>query len=156
MTETKRMSALLRLCLRIIHYIPKGRYAPYSFSIPVMPYIKLWWHFKWGTTRWVGSVGSSETHLISRTENEMFRGVLTNCCIFCNKMSCEKLLQGGSWRTVLHFPLPVFYRRNERKHIKIISFHITETKCHICKAFDRIGLVSLSLSRNLTALLLLH
>lgn len=22
-------------------------------------------------------------------------------------------------------------------HIKIISFHITETKCHICKVFDR-------------------
>lgn len=63
----------------------------------LMPYIKLWWHSKWGTCRRVGSVGSSETHLISRTENEMFRGLLTNCCIFYNRMkSCEKLLHKGA------------------------------------------------------------
>lgn len=96
----------------------------------LMPYIKLWWHSKWWTTRRVGSVGSSETHLISRTENEMFRGVLTNCSIFCNRIrSCEKPLQGGAWITAPCFPLPVFYRGNKRMHIKIISFHITETKC---------------------------
>ncbi len=115
----------------------------------LMPYIKLWWHSKWGTTRRVGSVGSSETHLISRTENEMFRGVLTNCCIFCNRMrSCEKLLQGAAWRTAPCFPLPVFYRGNKRIHIKIISFHITETKRHICKVLEleRSGLVPLLLS----------
>lgn len=60
----------------------------------LMPYIKLWWHSKWRTTRRVGSAGSSETHLIRSRENEMFRGVLTNCCIFCNGMrNHEKLFQ---------------------------------------------------------------
>lgn len=76
----------------------------------LMPYIKLWWHSKWRTTRQVGSVGSSETHLIRGKENEMFRGVLTNRCIFCNRMrSHEKLLQGEA-RRAPRFPLPVFYR----------------------------------------------
>lgn len=63
----------------------------------LMPYIKLWWHSKWGPGRRVGSAGSSETHLISGTENEMFRRLLTNCCIFYNRMrGCEELLRQGA------------------------------------------------------------
>lgn len=99
----------------------------------LMPYIKLCCHSKWGTSRRVGSAGSSETHLISRMENEMFRGVLTNCGIFCNRMrSCEQLLQeerGGRCRAC---SLPVFYRQNKRRHIKLISFCITDKILSIC------------------------
>lgn len=101
----------------------------------LMPYIKLWWHSKWGTRRRVGSVGSSETHLISRTENEMFRGLLTNCCIFYNRMrSCEKLLHEGAWRTMPCFPpCQCFNGGDKRMYIKIIG-SITETMGLICKA----------------------
>lgn len=99
----------------------------------LIPYIKLCCHSKWGTGRRVGSAGSSETHLISRMENEMFRGVLTNCCISCNRMrSCEQLLQeerGGRCRAC---SLPVFYRRNKRRRIQLISFCTTDKTHHIC------------------------
>lgn len=147
MTETKLKDFCITKIMPYNHSLHSQWEVGFIFILNpcLMPYIKLWWHSKWGTTRRVGSVGSSETHLISRTENEMFRGVLTNCCIFCNRMrSCEKLLQGRAWRTVPRFPLPVFYRGNKRMHIKIISFHITETKCHICKVL-RLSLVALSL-----------
>lgn len=112
----------------------------------LMPYIKLWWHSKWGTTRRVGSVGSSETHLINRTENEMFRGVLTNCSIFWNKMKrCGKLLDGGAWKMMPCFSLPVIYKGNKIIYV-IISFHIMETMCLICKELRLSkGLVALSL-----------
>lgn len=100
----------------------------------LMSYIKLCCHSKWGTFRRVGSVGSSETHLISRMENEMFRGVLTNCCIFCNRMrSCEKLLQEERWGRCCAFSLPLFYRQNKRRHIKLINYGITDKKHRLCR-----------------------
>lgn len=100
----------------------------------LMSYIKLCCHSKWGPSRWVGSAGSSETHLISRMENEMFRGVLTNCCIFCNRMrSCEKLLQEERGGRCCAFSLPVFYKQNKRRHIKLINYGITDKKRRLCR-----------------------
>lgn len=54
----------------------------------------------------------------------MFRGVLANCCIFSHRMrSCEKLLEEERACS-----LPVFYRQNKRRHIKRISYSITDKK----------------------------
>lgn len=86
-----------------------------------MPYIQLCCPSKRGTSR---RVGSSWTHLISRMENEMFRRVLANCCIFSNRMrSCEKLSEEERACS-----LPVFYRQNKRRHIKRTSYSITDKK----------------------------
>lgn len=87
----------------------------------LMPCIKLCCPSKQGTSR---RVGSSWTQLISRMENEMFRRVLANCCIFSNRLrSCEKLLEEERACS-----LPVFYRQNKRRHIKRISHSITDKK----------------------------
>lgn len=129
MTETKLKDFCITKIMPYNHSLHSHWEVGFIFILNpcLIPYIKLWWHSKWWTTRWVGSVGSSETHLISRTENEMFRGVLTNYSIFCNRIRvCEKLLQVWAWRAAPCFLLPVFYRGNKIMYIKIISFHITE------------------------------
>lgn len=133
MTETKLKDFCITKIMSYNHPLHSQWEVGFIFILNpcLMPYIKLWWHSKWRTTRQVGSVGSSETHLIRGKENEMFRGVLTNRCIFCNRMrSCEKLLQGGALRTSL---CQCFIGGNKRMLNKIISFHITETQTHICK-----------------------
>lgn len=142
MTETKLKDFCITKIMSYNHSLHSHWEVGFIFILNprLIPYIKLWWHSKWWTTRWVGSVGSSETHLISRTENEMFRRVLTNYSIFCNRIRvCEKLLRGGAWRAAPCFLLPV----KKIMYIKIISFHFVETKCHICKVFGRADLVTL-------------
>lgn len=86
--------------------------------------------------RRVGSAGSSETHLISGTENEMFRGLLTNCCIFYNRMrGCEELLRRGAWRPMPRSPFTRVLTLHKRVYIKIISASITGTMGLVCKVW---------------------